>query len=206
MFAMYIGIVFLKRFRYAICAASNSKVPVPSLRQKASTKLRGKETFRQEVRSGFGPDSYLETPACFLFFWPTESWSWNYNVFERNPLERSEVDLHCGLCTNQTGWVDNPEPPAMSSALSGGLNSSNASSWMTPSSSWLPASHKRGPCWWLLCETEGVLKSFVMTDIVHCHANFKDKLQTAVISAGINIYLMLFIHSSFSSAVGAEMR
>lgn len=33
------------------------------------------ETFRQEVRGGFDPDSYLETPACFLFFWPVKSQS-----------------------------------------------------------------------------------------------------------------------------------
>lgn len=109
---------------------------------------RERDTFRQQVRGGFGPDSYLETPACFLFSWPVESQSQSQYVSQRNPLERSEADLNRGLCTGPDRVSRHPQtpPPALSSATLGLLNSFSASSWTTPSSSWRPASRKRGLC------------------------------------------------------------
>lgn len=45
----------------------------------------------------------------------------------------------------QEGQTD-PAPLILSNATSGEPSAPNVSSWMTPSSSWLPASRKRGPC------------------------------------------------------------
>lgn len=67
--AMYLGFMFfLKASSKGYFAALNSKVPVWPHRQRAHKKLREKETFRQEVRGGFGLALTLETLACFLFY------------------------------------------------------------------------------------------------------------------------------------------
>lgn len=79
MCAMYKGIEFLlKAFFEGDFTELHSKISFQPHRQRAHTKLREKE--RQEVRGCFGPGSYLETPACFLFFWPVEFQSQTYYV------------------------------------------------------------------------------------------------------------------------------
>lgn len=143
MCAMYMRIMFfLKASSKGISAVLNSRVLVWPHRQRAHTKLREKETFRQEVRRGFGPRLLSRNPSMLPVFLACRVLKPELVCI---PLEKSGADLNRGLCTGPDKASRYPGPPALSSATSGVLNSSSAFSWTTPFSSWLPASHKRGP-------------------------------------------------------------
>ncbi len=139
--------VNLKQLQRVFCWVTQQDSRSASKTESTYKAERERETFRREVRAGFGPDSYLETPACFLFFLACRVQK--PELVRKHPREIPWRGLRqtSTVASAQTRWADTPDTPALSSAMSGALSSSSASSWMTPSSSWLPASHKKGPCW-----------------------------------------------------------
>lgn len=113
---MFCFVFFLKASSEGIYLFVFFAVLVQPHGQRAHRKLREKETFRWEVKEAFGPpDSYLETPACFLLFL-------TYGVLqpelvcilEKIPPPPGEVwtDLDPWPPHRpRRGQTDNPDPP-----------------------------------------------------------------------------------------------
>lgn len=110
--------------------------------------------------AGFGPVSRnpgcsLETQACFLFCWPVKVPK-RVVYPEKLPVEpgpRPIVPPYPSC--RQVGPPSTVSrvsrftrvPESVKCNVGRAVCSSNAASWTKPSSSWLPASRRRGPCW-----------------------------------------------------------
>lgn len=110
---------------------------------------RESNTFRQEVRGGAQPRLLSKNPACFPVFCFLACRVQKSDLL--CILEKSLGEVRGRPWSWPLQWQTDPAPLILSNATSGEPSAPNVSSWMTPSSSWLPASRKRGPCWWQLC-------------------------------------------------------